>query len=202
MPASEPLPDGPLVAAVLAGDRDQFETLVHRHQSALLRVARGRMGRDDWAEDVVQETLLCAFKSLTTYDSRYSFRTWLWTILLNQCRRHLKKQARSLQTQPWTEQQQSEIPNRTEAPSGDAPFRRLVLQERSQLLDALLAQLPETQADALRLRFFGQLKFHEIAGAMECSLSSAKNRVRWGLEKMAALLNEYQLQHRTPIEDV
>jgi RNA polymerase sigma-70 factor (ECF subfamily) len=46
------------------------------------------------------------------------------------------------------------------------------------------------QADALRLRFFGGLKFEEIAGAMQCSLSTAKNRVRWGLERMAELVQD------------
>ena len=42
--------------------------------------------------------------------------------------------------------------------------------------------LPDVQADALRLRFFAGLKFHEIADTMSCSLSAAKNRVRTGLQ--------------------
>ena len=89
-------PDGVLIAAVLAGDREQFAGLVSRYQRPLLRVARSRMGRPDWAEDVVQDTFLSAFKSLHSYDSRYSFRTWMWTILLNQCRRHLKRLAKDI----------------------------------------------------------------------------------------------------------
>ena len=48
--------------------------------------------------------------------------------------------------------------------------------------------MPEAQADALRLRFFGGMKYHEIAASMQCSLSTAKNRVRWGLTKMAEYL--------------
>jgi len=45
-------------------------------------------------EEAVQETFLCAHRWLATYDSRYSFRTWLWTILLNQCSRQAKREAR------------------------------------------------------------------------------------------------------------
>ena len=45
-------------------------------------------------------------------------------------------------------------------------------------------ELPSVMADALRLRFFGELKFQEIADAMSCSISTAKNRVRWGLEEI------------------
>src|SRR5687768_12655499 len=73
--------DGMLISAVLAGEREQFAVLVRRYQRALVRAANSRLGRDDWADDVVQETFLCALKWLHTYDSQYSFRTWLWTIL-------------------------------------------------------------------------------------------------------------------------
>ena len=61
----------------------------------------------------------------------------------------------------------------------------MLARERSELLEASLAALPTVQADALRLRFFGGLKFEEIAEAMQCSLGTAKNRVRWGLMRMA-----------------
>jgi RNA polymerase sigma-70 factor (ECF subfamily) len=61
----------------------------------------------------------------------------------------------------------------------------LLAKERTQQLNEVLSDLPDVQADALRLRFFGGLKFQEIADVQGCSLTSAKNRVRWGLLKMA-----------------
>ena len=91
-----------MVAAVLAGRREQFAILVSRYQQRpLLRVAVSRLGRLDWAEESVQETFLAALKSIATYDSRYSFRTWLWTILLNQCRRHYQRRQRQVATVDW-----------------------------------------------------------------------------------------------------
>lgn len=65
--------------------------------------------------------------------------------------------------------------------------------ERGELLEQLLTELSEPQADALRLRFYGGLKFQEIADAMGCSLSSVKNRVRWGLEKMSLRITSDEL---------
>ncbi len=190
--AASEQPDGLVVAAVLAGDRDQFAELVERYHGALLRAAYSRLGRREWAEDVVQEALLNAFKSLHTYDSQYSFRTWLWTILLNQCHRHYKKHLRSPSVRSWSEQTTTEtIAARQTAGqlrSTDSPSDQLMATETSDRLNALLDQLPEKQADALRLRFFGGLKFREIAVAMNVSLSTAKNRVRWGLTQMAEQL--------------
>ncbi|MCA9201766.1 MAG: RNA polymerase sigma factor, partial [Planctomycetales bacterium] len=96
--------DGTLIAEVLTGRRERFAVLVDRYQAPLIRVARSRLGRHDWAEDVVQETFLCAFKSLASYNSQYSFRTWLWTILLNQCRRHVQKRSRRPLVRSWSDQ--------------------------------------------------------------------------------------------------
>ncbi len=178
--------DGTLIAAVRAGQTDRFAEIVRRYQPALLRVAASRLGRDDWAEDAVQETFLNAFRSLATYDSRYSFRTWLWTILLNQCRRQYRQQ-REKQDRHCAEisnKAPSELLNEV-AGREASPDAGLESTERKQLLERLLAGLPDSQADALRLRFFGGLKFQEIAAAMDCSLSAAKIRVRRGLVTMS-----------------
>jgi RNA polymerase sigma-70 factor, ECF subfamily len=180
--------DGKIVAAMLVGQEEAFAELVRRYQRALWRVARSRVGRDDWADDIVQETFLCVVKWLQTYDSRFSFRTWLWTILLNQCHRHLKKHSRGLLIGSWQEAEQVDGLREDlvrQFRSDQTPPEHLIAKERSQLLDALLLRLPESQADALRLRFFGTLTFPEIAAAMDCSLSTAKNRVKWGLLKLA-----------------
>ena len=69
------------------------------------------------------------------------------------------------------------------------PAARLLAKEQSEELESLLARLPEAQADALRLRFFGELKFQEIADAMGCSLATAKNRVRWGLTALSNMMH-------------
>jgi RNA polymerase sigma-70 factor (ECF subfamily) len=181
-----------LLAAVLAGDQASFDELMLRYQRSLWRVARSRMGRDDWADDVVQETFVCVLRWLHTYDSRFSFRTWLWTILLNQCRRHLKKSCRGLFWGSWPDEGETSLHLRRDIArqlqSDETPAQELVAKERSELLDVLLVRLPEAQADALRLRFWGGLKFSEIAEAMGCSLSTAKNRVKWGLLKLAELI--------------
>ena len=179
-------PDGMLVAAALAGDEAAFAQLVLRYQPALMRAAVSRMGQRQLAEDAVQETFLCTHRWLRTYDSRWSFRTWLWTILLNQCSRLAKQEVR----QPTSEQR---------CPAADAlarccpersPLDQLLAREDSDRLNQLLARLPEVQADALRLRFFGGLTFPEIAAAMHSSEPGAKLRVKNGLLTLANWLKD------------
>lgn len=162
----------------------RFGDLIRRYRGPLLRVAQSRLGNRQLAEDVVQETFLSAFKSRHTYNHAYGFRTWLWTILLNHCRSAWRGRQRGPNLRPICENSAEPVETSGEA----APELGLMAAERREQLDRLLAELNSDQADALRLRFFGGLKFHEIAETMGCSLSTAKNRVRWGLEKLAAAL--------------
>jgi RNA polymerase sigma-70 factor, ECF subfamily len=180
--------DAELMARVERGERECFAELVRRYRAALLRVAASRLGRADWAEDVVQETFMAAFKSCGSYDARFSFRTWLWTILLNQCRGHYQRRARSVPMAPLTGEVEQVLAQVWRQQGDASPLGALMAKERAAQLEALLAQLTGAQADALRLRFFGGLKFHEIARTMQCSLNTAKNRVRIGLTRMAELL--------------
>lgn len=180
------LPDATLIAAVLSGQTEAFGELARRYRGGLWRAAKSRLGDSDQADDAVQEALLNAYKWLASYDSRFSFRTWLWTILLNQCRRSLGKSARR------REQQDAEgtlgfgkLVGRESCPHESA-----LIQEQAEVLERLLDRLPESQADALRLRFFGDLKFQEIADVLQCSVGTAKNRVRAGLLQLARWLSE------------
>jgi RNA polymerase sigma-70 factor, ECF subfamily len=174
--------DGMLIEAALAGKESAFAILVERYQPALLRAARSRLASRELAEEAVQETLLCAHRWLRTYDSRYSFRTWLWTILLNQCSGFAKRERRRPDPSAFLIAEPSQ-PN-------DAPLDHLLARESAEQLHELLAKLPVAQADALRLRFFGELTFPEIAAAMHVTEAGAKHRVKTALLKLSAWLRQ------------
>jgi RNA polymerase sigma-70 factor (ECF subfamily) len=174
-------------------DPGAFAELVHRYERVLRRVAESRLGTVEAAEDVVQETFLSAYKSRQSYDERFGFRTWLWTILLNQCRRYAGRQARHPRVVSMENQSPADTPaSLAEVGAGEADsvLGGLMARERREILEQLLLKLSTVQADALRLRFFGGLKFQEIADTMQCSLCTAKNRVRWGLLKLAEFVQE------------
>ena len=178
------LNDGEIIECVRAGDVAQFSRLVDRYQGPLLALAINRLGQKDLAEDAVQEAFFCAFKWLDSYDSKFAFRTWLWTILLNQCRRTAERERR-------IERVQSGFANEVLQQTCDefpSPDRQLESRENDRALRSALRKLPEVHADAIRLRFFGELKFEAIAQAMGCSLRTAKYRVKEGLVKLGDLL--------------
>jgi RNA polymerase sigma-70 factor (ECF subfamily) len=184
-PLDRDSPDGILIAAALDGDQHAFAHLIRRYQPALFRLAISRLGQRELAEEAVQETFLAAHRWLSTYDSRYSFRTWLWSILLSQCIRQAKREAR----QP---SESLADPNTAAAAADPTPLGKLLESESRDRLYELLARLPMPQADALRLRFFAGLTFPEIAAAMQISEAGAKHRVKTALIKLGQWLGNTQ----------
>jgi RNA polymerase sigma-70 factor, ECF subfamily len=178
--------DEDLMRDVQQGRLAAFDELVRRYRLPLLRVAASKLADTASAEDVVQETFLAVFAARDTYRSELPFRTWLWTILLNLCHRHAGKQARvAARWKTLTLLQPAAAFPADESQSG---LHHLLTNEKQELLHAALAKLTEVQADAVRLRFFGGLKFDEIAAAMGCSLLTAKLRVKQGLLRLAGLV--------------
>lgn len=168
------------MAEVLSGRTELFDELVRRHRPSMLRAATSKLRNATVAEEAVQDAFLNAYARRTTFNPQYSFRGWLWTILLNTCRTLAKRESK----RPDKPDNQ-ELLTAHEPSTNDDALSRLLKVERNALLADLLNELSEAQADALRLRFFGGLKFEEIAQVMNCSLNGAKQRVRRGLERLS-----------------
>jgi RNA polymerase sigma-70 factor (ECF subfamily) len=184
-----PLTDADILSRVQNGEQELFGQLVVRYAARFLRVATSKLGDRVSAEDVVQETFLAAFAARDSYNSRFAVSTWLWTILLNRCRARWKHWCQ----RPW-EQGAVAIDAMWDSLQQEEPstLAQLIAAEDSALLHRLLNELPEPQADALRLRFFGGLAYEEIATAMDSSLSGAKRRVKTGLEKLSTQLRSIE----------
>jgi RNA polymerase sigma-70 factor, ECF subfamily len=82
--AYEKLDDERLVELARAGEAAAFRLITQRNNRRLYRVARGILGDDAEAEDVVQETYLRAFENLAGFRSESNLTTWLTRIAINE----------------------------------------------------------------------------------------------------------------------
>jgi RNA polymerase sigma-70 factor, ECF subfamily len=78
------LDDGALVNLALQREEAAFRLIMQRHNRRLYRVARGVLGNDAEAEDVVQETYVRAFTHLKGFRGEARLSTWLTRIALNE----------------------------------------------------------------------------------------------------------------------
>jgi RNA polymerase sigma-70 factor (ECF subfamily) len=71
--------DEELACEARAGSRRSFEELALRYKRRLFVFLRSRLGCDQDAEDMVQETFTKLYRNIGSYDSAHSFSTWLYT---------------------------------------------------------------------------------------------------------------------------
>jgi RNA polymerase sigma-70 factor (TIGR02960 family) len=82
------------LARARAGDEDAFRELTDPHRRELQRHCYRILGSVQDAEDMVQETLLAAWRSLEAFEGRASVRSWLYRIATNRCLSSLRARSR------------------------------------------------------------------------------------------------------------
>jgi RNA polymerase sigma-70 factor (ECF subfamily) len=71
--------DEELAREARAGSRRSFDELARRYKRRLFVYLRPRLGSDEDAEDMVQETFLKLYRNIASYDPAFKFSTWLYT---------------------------------------------------------------------------------------------------------------------------
>src|SRR5215211_5397039 len=82
------------LARARAGDDDAFRALTDPYRSELHLHCYRILGSMQDAEDLVQETLLAAWRSLEAFEGRSSVRAWLYRIATNRCLNALRARSR------------------------------------------------------------------------------------------------------------
>src|SRR5579871_2845057 len=91
-------PGSHLLAKAIEGDHFAFAQLVQQHGKMVRQMAFRIAKSYDDAEDVVQESLLRAYKNLHTFKGEAKFSTWLSRITINTALMHLRKKRRLNET--------------------------------------------------------------------------------------------------------
>jgi len=172
--------DDALLAQAGAGDQRAFRTLVARHLSRVLSLARRMTGNVAEAEDVAQEAFLRAWqKAAVWHAGEARFSTWLYRVVVNLC---LDRRRRK----PTTPLEAAGDPL-DPAPSIEL---RLVEDQRTRIVAVALAALPDRQRAALVLSYYEELSnaaAAEILGvsvsALESLLVRARKALRAELER-------------------
>ena len=169
---------------------------VDEHGDYLFRYAIVRLRDEALAEDIVQETMLAAFQSLSSYAGKAAERTWLTGILKHKVIDHFRKSSREVPLEPsdidlsefdplferadefkdhWNDYLSPRIWHRS-------PDEALQENEFFGVLQSCMGKLPEKVANAFSLREMNGLESHEI-----CEILSISNSNFWVLMHRARM---------------
>ena len=98
------------VTGVRGGDEAAFASLADRHRRELQVHCYRMLGSFEDAEDLVQETLLRAWRRRETFEGRSTFRAWLYRIATNACLDYLERHPRRPTVRPPTDADGVDLP--------------------------------------------------------------------------------------------
>ncbi|MFI7444860.1 sigma-70 family RNA polymerase sigma factor [Nonomuraea indica] len=200
-PAGDTDPDA--LQRARGGDGEAFRRLVEPYRRELQVHCYRILGSVQDAEDVLQETLLAAWRGIGDYEGRASLRTWLYRIATNRCLNALRAGARR---PPHAAAYRTEIPmpepsHRREEPSWLEPYPDALIDEIADRLPgpearyevresvslaflAALQRLPARQRAVLVLRDVLGFRAAEVAAMLD----TTENAVTMALKRARAVL--------------
>ncbi|MGP8219820.1 MAG: RNA polymerase sigma factor [Limisphaerales bacterium] len=168
-----------LVAALRRRNPAAVQQLVDGCGERLHRSAFLLSGSESDAQDLVQETFIQALKSAHRFRGQSSVYTWLRAILLNLSRHYHRDRH-------WLVFDDDLA--RKDIPAPDDGPGRLDTDAASSALTDALRQLSGVHREVLVLRFYEDMKIHEIAAHLGLSKGTVKSRLHYAIVRMQRLL--------------
>jgi RNA polymerase sigma-70 factor (ECF subfamily) len=176
-----------LLSQARNGSASAFCALIEPLQGRLLHQATTLCHDLSAAEDLVQQTLVEAWRSLARFDGQCRLSTWLYAILLHRHQKAVRAAAiRPIALSRLPEDQArrsddvlSRIPTSAEPP--DAAARR---SDQLRRIRRIVMCLPPSPRQVVLMRFFEGASLAEIGAAMGTSVGTVKSRLHYALEKL------------------
>jgi RNA polymerase sigma-70 factor (ECF subfamily) len=181
------VPDALLAGRAADGDTAAFEALARRHGPLMRATARRLTGTLADADDVVQESLMQAWKQLDQLRDPAAVKSWLLRIVGTRSIDHLRKRRNHLAL--------DDLENHIDAPSGQRtpdPESTAVNASRVDALKSALARLPEEQRRCWVLKEFNDLSYEEIALTLNISPASVRGRLARARIALARTMEEWR----------
>ena len=153
-----------LLDQAVSGRKEAYSALVRHYQNRIFGFIMRMTADRDAALDLTQDTFIAAWENLSHFRGEASFSTWLFQIAANRTRNYLRSH-RKMEPMP---------PGHDPEDCRAGQERSLEEKQQRRALLAALAELPEKQRRAFSLRFFEELKFHEIARIEGSSVRRSK----------------------------
>jgi RNA polymerase sigma-70 factor (ECF subfamily) len=161
--------DAELVAAARDGDRAAVEQLLARYEPNIYRFGLRMCGNEDAAREVLQETLLAAFRYLPGFRGDASLSTWLYQIARSFC---IKTRRGQRPTDSIDDVKSAELVDPTPAPDARAHAREI-----GEALTRAIETLPADQREVLILRDVEGLSAEEAAEVVGVEIGALKSRL-------------------------
>ncbi len=168
------------------GDADSYAVLVDRYKAMVYNLAYRMVGDEDTAKDLAQESFIAAYNGLGQFRFGAKFSSWLYSIVLNKCRDHLRLTKEGVSADDIADIQPD---------SGASPEQAAAAGQSMDILQRALATLPVEYRQVLILKHIEELDYREIAAITGSGIPALKVRAHRGREMLKKILEAAGVNH-------
>jgi RNA polymerase sigma-70 factor (ECF subfamily) len=170
--------DQQLVQLSQAGDLKAFGLLVEKYQNRLYRMILRVIKNPSTVEDLVQESLIKAYRSITSFRGDSAFYTWLYKIGLNTARNYLYDAKRSVHIDESIMLEDAEnFSTAIDVHHADTPETELINKQIATTVNDAISELPAELQMAITLREIEGLSYEQISDIMGCPIGTTRSRI-------------------------
>lgn len=180
MDSKNRMTDDALVKAYIGGDAEAFDCLLARHQDRLFQHIFYAVHDEDLANDIFQETFVKAILSLRkgNYVEQGQFFAWLSRIAHNLMLDHFKTQRGQCS---YDEDGQEFADETTSQLACVGREEEMIRMESIEMVQKWITLLPDEQREVVKMRFYQEIPFKEIAEKTGVGISTSLARMRYAL---------------------
>lgn len=163
-----------------------YQTLVADFSARVYRQALRILGSPQDAEDATQEVFLKVYTGFESFRGDAEISTWIYRITFNVCvtMRQKRRSTSVALSEP-------EVGSAREIPNPDAgPDEALATRDRLELLERLIARLPEREAAAITLFYTEQKSYEEISRILDIPPGSVATALHNGRRRLKNMVKE------------
>ncbi|OGW34382.1 MAG: hypothetical protein A2010_10040 [Nitrospirae bacterium GWD2_57_9] len=168
-----------IIQQCLEGNRDRFALLVDRYKDMACNIAYRLVGDRDVAGDMAQEGFIAAYSSLADFHQGSKFSSWLYRIVVNKCKDHLRGRRETVPVDELGEV----LCGREQTPE-----QALSSRQTGDAVQQALNALPLEYREVIVLKHIEELEYQEIAAILGSSVNALKVRAHRGREMLKQLL--------------
>lgn len=171
------------------GDEQAFAELMQRYKMAVYHMILKMVRNVDDAEDLTIEAFAKAFKNLHKFKKDYTFSTWLFRIATNNAIDFIrKKKLKTLSLNTTFKNDSGDDVNIDVEDENLNPQQEAIKTQKIELVQMFVTKLPSKYQRLVKLRYFDELSYDEIAKELDAPLGTIKAQLYRARELMYELV--------------
>ena len=184
--------DQDLVKLYLNGSEVAFETLIRKHKDKVFAFILSKIKNYNLAHDVFQDTFIKVINSLKRgkYNEEGKFVPWVMRIAHNLVIDHFRRQKKTRSIAPTDDFNIFDVISNEEKNAEE----NMITDQITSDVRKLIEELPEDQKEVLKMRYYRDMSFKEIAEITDISINTALGRMRYAVINLRKLVEKYNIQ--------